>query len=143
MIEKLAEIGRQLYGRRYEGVVMPFVEKEGEGWRPAQCMCHANVDRWVAENPGCKGVRGWIVFDMRGFTGAYQFTAHSIVEEADGTRIDITPARASRRYPFLKHDGDPEEFLSLICSLRMQDLDYEVATDAVIVRTDAALADDG
>ncbi len=132
-LEKLAAIGRGLYARHDAGVVVPFVEKEGDGWAPAQGMCHANAKRWVAENPGCKAVPGWMVFDLR-FWGRFRFSAHSVIEEADGTRIDITPSPASRRYPFLQHDGEHEEFLKLIGSLMVQDLDYELATGAVIVR---------
>jgi hypothetical protein len=37
-----------------------------------------------------------------GLVRVVRFTAHSVVERADGSLIDITPnSRASQRYPFI------------------------------------------
>jgi hypothetical protein len=131
-IEEIGRLGTRLYARRQNGVVIPYVEKHGAEWAPEQNWCHANVSRWVAENPGCKAVHGWLVFDL--FLWA-RFSAHSVAEEPDGTLIDITPSHASRRYPFLPHEGDANAFVRLIDELRIQDLDYETGTGAVIIRT--------
>jgi hypothetical protein len=70
---------------------------------------HNNVDRWVLEHPDHKPVRGWLVFNL-----LRRFTAHSIVETPDGRLFDLTPARASRRYPFLRHRGLDGEFEAIV-----------------------------
>jgi hypothetical protein len=69
--------------------------------------CHENVDRFVAENPDYKAVRGWISIN------AWIRDAHSIVEGPGGERFDITPfepesCRSATR--FAEHMGDEESF---------------------------------
>jgi hypothetical protein len=71
--------------------------------------CHNNVDRWVSENPDHKAVRGWLFFNM-----LLRFTAHSVVEAPDGRMFDLTPSRASQRYPFLRHHGPNNEFEAIV-----------------------------
>lgn len=133
--QMLAAICRRLYARRGSGLVIPFVEKKGANWEPQQWLCHGNAIRWVTENPDWKAIPGWLIFDLS-FAGRWRFSAHSVVEDADGTRIDITPApTASRRYPFLEDEASHGDFMRLIGSARVQELDYELATGVVIVRT--------
>ncbi len=129
---ELAQLCTHLYARREDGVVIPYVEKQGAGWLPEHNWCHANVDRWIAENQGYKAVRGWLVFNL---FFRMRFSAHSMVEEADGTLIDITPSNASRRYPFLRHEGDGDAFMRLVGGFRIQHLDYELGTGEVFICT--------
>jgi hypothetical protein len=73
-----------------------------DGTSPQAAQCHANVDRWVRENPGCRGVRGWIVEVDWGERAL--FAAHSLVEDERGKLVDITLPAA---YRFLRHEGEP------------------------------------
>lgn len=124
----------RLYAMRQEAAVVPFVEKELDDWKPAPRWCHDNVDRWVQENPGSKIVRGWVLFDLVGLDGVFQFTAHSVVEQPDGTLIDITPTLASRPYRFLSDDLGVERYEEMIRAKGVQHLRLEMDTGGVIVR---------
>ena len=44
---------------------------------------------------------------LRGLSGA------SVVEE-NGVLVDITPTRASRRYPFIRHEGGEKDFITFV-----------------------------
>jgi hypothetical protein len=93
---------------------------------------HRNVDWWVHNPTNSRAVRGWVFFDLIqasfffGRRPFVRFTAHSVVEDADGTLYDITPSRASRRYPFIRHEGSEEEFNSLVEENRLVNLDLEI-----------------
>jgi hypothetical protein len=83
------------------------------GWEPKAAYCHPNVDAFVAANSGFKPVRGWLI---SGFTRC-QLTAHSIVQQPDGSLIDITPndrfegdERPDLPRQFVRHPGDEQSF---------------------------------
>lgn len=78
-----------------------------DGSAPERNKCHENVDRFVAENPVYKAVRGWTSIND------WIRDAHSIVEGPSGERFDITPfepesCRSATR--FAEHMGDEESF---------------------------------
>ena len=83
---------------------------EASNWKPERAKCHANVDEWVARNPGLKAVRGWLIVGGE-ICGPCQYAAHSVIEE-DGEFYDITLGnqRECDAYPFLKHIGIEDEF---------------------------------
>lgn len=123
------EYAASICARRAAAVVVPFVEVSADGWSPEVAKCHSNVDRWVALNPGCEAVRGWITYMSYGPAGV-QLTAHSVVRNPDGTLIDITPVYrgAQRGGAFVEHQGDPAEFFAIIATtldLRCPSLDPE------------------
>jgi hypothetical protein len=120
------ELGRRLYERRTEAVVVPFVERSLGVWRPDPNECHRNCDWWVLHNPDCKAIRGWLLFDFGGFLTFVRFNAHSVLQEAGGNLIDITPSQASQRYPFMQHPGEEAEFISLVDGLKLVRFDYPV-----------------
>jgi hypothetical protein len=75
----------------------------------AQCNeCHANAKRYVAENPGCRVVGGWLLEDFADFS---YFNAHSVVQTEDGSLLDPTPLRSV--CSFLPHWGTEDEFAAL------------------------------
>ena len=78
--------------------------KEGE---PIAHNCHVNVDRWVAENPADRPIRGWLV--ASNLSGAV-LDKHSVVCGGDGTWFDITPLNSPT--PFVAHPGTEAEFQS-------------------------------
>jgi hypothetical protein len=106
-----------------------------EGWLPEPKQCHANVTRWVEENPKHQAVRVWLILDMRnpivtllGHPPCIDLLAHFVVANELGESIDITPAEAPygtpNVYPFLKHDGSEEEYQAIvegrsICRIRL------------------------
>lgn len=124
----LQALGKRLYERRGEAVVVPFVERSLDDWRPDERECHRNVDWWVMNNPGCKAVRGWLFFDMittsEGLLKFVWFNSHSVVEEPNGKVIDITPSRASQRYPFIGHEGDEDDFTNLVDRRKIWRIEY-------------------
>ena len=70
-------------------------------------------------------MRGWLFFDF-GVFGFVRFNAHSVVEEANGNFIEITPSRASQRYPFIRHEGKEEDFISLVVGWKVVMFDYSI-----------------
>ena len=111
-------LARCLSERRHEGVVVPFVERSIGSWRPEAGQCHHNADFWVLNNPEYRAVHGWICIDhAEGSKGIFlyvEFLAHSLVEGPGGELMDITPSQSSQCYPFIRHEGTREDFISLV-----------------------------
>ena len=117
----LSALAKSLYQRRHAAVVVPY-EPRMMNWEPVEHACHNNTDRYVRENPGCKTIRGWLVFDFTlgasiGWPPFFRFTAHSVVEDADGRLFDLTPSKASQRYPFLQHERPASEFDAFVAAV--------------------------
>ena len=73
------------------------------GFDALASKCHENVNRWCAENPEHRPLRGWVVTSTL-------FDKHSVVDcGADGL-LDITPLRDRSHTDFLRHVGSQEEF---------------------------------
>lgn len=51
------------------------------------------------------------------------FQAHSVIDE-NGVLLDITPSQASRRYPFIRHDGSEDDFVEAVEDLGASRIDY-------------------
>jgi len=79
-----------------------------DGTMPLPHACHANVDRFVAEQPACIAVRGWVISGRLGT--AILLDAHSVVSRPDGSWIDITLKPEDQRAPFVAHKGDDSLF---------------------------------
>lgn len=118
-------LAQSLYARRNQAVVIPFVEMILPSGPPSENDCHGNVDRWVRQHPGDRALRGWLVFDNFLMTRVCRFNAHSVVEAADGSLFDLTPSKASRRYPFLRHVGRDGEFTAMIDGTGLVYFDYD------------------
>ena len=83
---------------------------------------------WVRHNPNYRVVHGWVCFESFSFFGFIRFTAHSVVEDETGKLWDITPNRAADSYPFIRHPGDPEEFVTLMTENNIVNLDVPLGT---------------
>lgn len=59
------------------------------------------------------------------------FNPHSVLEHSDGARIDPTPSRASQRYPFLEHEGSPDDFIRIVQGNSLIRIDYNTFDDDV------------
>lgn len=98
---------------------VPFRQVSTEGWRPVVAGCHPNVEYWVQMNPGTIAVRGWVCF--AGFGYAVGLTAHSVVQDADGKRFDITPLeneRSREGMRFVEHLGNERDFFKMVKLVR-------------------------
>jgi hypothetical protein len=123
----LNELKKSLHARRHEAVVVHYEPKTINSGPPTEHECHSNTDRWVRENADHKVVRGWLIFDLnqtsKGLVPFCRFTAHSVVETPDGRLFDLTPSKASRRYPFLRHEGPDGEFEKIVLADHIIHLD--------------------
>jgi hypothetical protein len=128
---ELLLLARRLYARRHSGIVVPYKMVDS---RHREGNCHNNADLWAIENPDCKVIRGWMVFDHErtslGLIPLVNFNPHSIIEADDGTRYDVTPnSRASQRYPFLDHEGDADDFIRIVEDNSLTILSYNTLAD--------------
>jgi hypothetical protein len=78
--------------------------------------CHDNVNRWCAENPHHRPVRGWAVTSTL-------FDKHSIIDRGADGFLDITPIRDRSPTLFLGHDEADGGFESLPNQVISIDLD--------------------
>lgn len=81
-----------------------------DGSAPLANACHANAERWVAENPDFEVVRGWLIESDDGHF--IRLAAHALVRNSK-TLIEITPLGAAQP-PFLEHLGADSAFLRLL-----------------------------
>ena len=108
---------------------VPFKQVSHGDWRPEVGECHRNVDEWVAAHQGTAPVRGWVTIGSSGVTT--RLTAHSVVRDADGQLMDITPLeneyyRVSMR--FVPHIGDDQTFFAMKNAWNEIDCPEEAAT---------------
>jgi hypothetical protein len=126
-VEELLMLGRRLYGRRQNGIVIPY---KGVDASHRENDCHQNASTWARDHLGCKVIHGWMVFDIEraGFSLVI-FNPHSIIETDDGERRDITPSGALQRYPFLDHEGDAADFVRIVYGNSVANLSYDPEQD--------------
>jgi hypothetical protein len=122
----VTDLARRLYDRRQQAVVVPFRNCSSEAFQPVEQDCHRNVDLWCKDHPSHTPVHGWVVFEVYTPLGLCRFIPHSVVEDEHGFLFDITPSRASRRYPFLKDELTEEEYVLLITSRQLLNLDHKL-----------------
>lgn len=117
----------RLYARVSTAVVVPYSSLAVPGWAAVENNCHGNVTDLCVARPDIKAIRGWLYFDFDGYFSSVRFTAHSVARLPDGTLMDVTPSRASRRYPFISAEESEEDYAALIEQGRVQHIDYDVA----------------
>ena len=127
----LKEVGARLYQRRHKGVIVPVVNCSIGSWRPIKHICHINVAWWVANHPNHQAVHGWMIFDFNaethGLTRKCRFSPHSVVEDERHQLFDITPSGMSRPYPFIRHEGAAEDFVTIVAGNRLPFFDYWIS----------------
>jgi len=133
---ELLVLARQLYARRASAVVVPYEMLDPQH---VEGQCHHNAGVWARYNPGWKVVHGWLVFDYEttsfGLLRSVQFNPHSVIEDSNGVRVDPTPSRASKRYPFLDHEGAVEDFVRIVQDGSLVCIDYNALDDDISLRT--------
>lgn len=112
MSNLLATLAKSLFERIPEAQIVPGAIRHGQedDWQPQENDCHTNVATWVHHFPETSHVRGFLLFDFEGLLPYVWFTPHSVLRLEDGRLVDITPSRASQRYPFIEHLGTNEEW---------------------------------
>ena len=116
----------RLYERRSEGIITGVAEASNDDWTPSKNECHANVTDWCEHYLGHKPVRGWLYFDFDNLLPIVRFNAHSVIENENGELFDITPSKASQRYPFIRAEESEEEFAFLVEELNTTIINYSV-----------------
>lgn len=128
--EQFLLLAQSLYQRKSTARVVAYRHVD-DGYR--ENFCHANAADYAAKNPGWKVVHGWLIFDFEADTSGLltivRFNPHSIVENRDGERMDVTPSRASRRYPFLDHVGTPSDFARIVQDNWISVIEYDPRND--------------
>jgi hypothetical protein len=116
----LNQLAAELYERRHQSVFVPGAIAYIGDWTPAENQCHDNVDFWVKHNPTHGPVHGFLYFSFAGAMPYVWFNAHCIVRTEDDQLIDITPSKASQRYPFIEHFGPWELFVEAGKQIRLE-----------------------
>jgi len=106
--------------------IVERVEIALPGWRPQRHACHDNACIWADANPGYSVVRGWLHFPLPGARWS-RFVAHSVVSDAQGKLIEVTPTPLPPIYRFVPADLSDDEYreveLQLIKSFGAAELD--------------------
>jgi hypothetical protein len=126
VVDFLAELAQQLHERRKEAVLVPFRDCSGPDFSPIEQACHSNVDKWCRSHQKHQAVRGWLVHESWLPQGFCRFAPHSVVLDERGELFDLTPTRATGRYPFLRHHLTDEEFLLMISARQLVHLDHRL-----------------
>jgi hypothetical protein len=90
-----------------EGV--PLEYRTLKHFKPTPHRCHDNVREFVALYPNYCHVFGFLVA-QRKILDDTLVIAHSAVGMPDASLVDITPSESDFTYPFVRHEGTPEEF---------------------------------
>lgn len=116
----LRDLAGRLYERRHEAVVVPYEDHSDDQFQPARNDCHRNVEVWCQLHPSHRPVRGWLVLDYSE-QRRYRFMAHSLIEDEEGHRFDLT---AYTGHPFLEFEGVEEEFVLLMSARQLTHVDH-------------------
>lgn len=125
-----SELLQRLFALRDTGTIAQWADAAAEDWKPDLNECHRNADIVAGRSPdGWTAIRGWFVNDLSlaeliGFRSHIAFIAHSVVADQEGKLFDITPSRASKQYPFIRHPGTNAEFEDLIDHKNVKQLNY-------------------
>lgn len=95
-----------------------------DGSRPRPNDCHANAARWASEDEDMVPLHGWLIEADHGY--ALGLAPHSLLRNASGTLIDITPMGSSTPR-FLPHEGPAEAFFALLP--RFNQISWPLAPD--------------
>lgn len=128
-MDYLKELAQQLYERRHLAIPVPFRDCSGPDFAPVEQACHSNVDEWCLSHPTHRAVRGWLLHESWLPQGFCRFAAHSVVRDEQGLLFDLTPTRATRRYPFLPNHLSDEEFVLMVSARQLVHLDHHFKLD--------------
>lgn len=114
----LAKYAESLYARKHECQFIPKEIIQLDGWHPLNNQCHSNVLILEAYGDGFSAVHGWLYLDFNSMTDFVRFIAHSVVCNADGKLIDVTPTfPGAGHYPFIKANIGSLEYEAILNAL--------------------------
>lgn len=90
-----------------------YCANEIPGWVAAG-LCHDCIDRWLANHPGDRAIRGWLIDGEA--AGAYRVVAHSMIRSGAGELLDVTLARAAVDRRFIEHPAQAGGFFAQLCA---------------------------
>jgi hypothetical protein len=122
----MTKLAARLYERRGEAIPVSRALIENGNWQPTPNDCHRNVTVLCSLNPAYAVVRGWLAADYLAL-GFYKFFAHSVVEDAAGNLVDVTPNQLPWNYPFLKHDPADGDFADIVDNQQIVSITHWVA----------------
>jgi hypothetical protein len=126
MDDYLEGLAQYLYEHRKKAIVVPFRDCSSGAFQPVEQDCHRNVELWCRATPGHTIIRGWLVFEVFAPLGFCRFNPHSVVRDEQGELFDLTPTRASQRYPFLYNHLTDEEYVLLVSGRQLHFLDHKL-----------------
>lgn len=98
----LEKYAASLYARKHECQFVPKEMIQLDGWQPLHHQCHSNVLILETYGEGFSAVHGWLYLDFSGSADFVRFIAHSVICNADGKLIDVTPTfPGAGHYPFI------------------------------------------
>jgi len=124
MTINVQEYGAKLYQRRGEGKILKWANVSIGDWKPVPNDCHGNVTTVCSHDDSLTAVRGWFYFDLNDSMPHVLFVAHSAVLTADGNLCDITPATASRQYPFIAAEESEDDYIELVVDQNVSRIEY-------------------
>lgn len=114
----LAKYAESLYARKHECQFIPKEIIQLDGWHPLNNQRHSNVLILEAYGDGFSAVHGWLYLDFNSMTDFVRFIAHSVVCNADGKLIDVTPTfPGAGHYPFIKANIGSMEYEAILNAL--------------------------
>ena len=114
----LAKYAESLYARRHECQLVPKETVNLDDWHPVSNQCHSNVLILETYGEGFSAVHGWLYLDFDGTTDFVRFIAHSVVLNAEGRLIDVTPTFAGAgHYPFITANIGNLEYEAILNTL--------------------------
>ena len=120
--EDLAVYAARLYARRAEGIIVRPATVQIGDWTPDEHECHGNVTPFCEVSFNHSPVRGWLYFDFGGLLPFVRFNTNSVVMDEHSMLLDITPTRASERYPFIRAEESEREYAELFEALKRRGL---------------------
>jgi len=108
--EEMTTYLNAMFDRREQSQFVAFLDVTfQDGSKPAIARCHANVDRWVRENPCYETAQGWLIIGSNDYLGL--FGSHSVVRTPGRRLADIAPVEPGQpRVRFLEHAGTRESY---------------------------------
>lgn len=114
----LSKYAASLYARIHEREWIRREIIQLDGWQPLQNQCHANSMILETYGEGFSAVHGWLYLDYEGKADYVRFVAHSVVMNAQGQLVDVTPtADDTPEFPFIRAGISNVEYENVLNAL--------------------------
>lgn len=87
-------------------------------WSPLRNCCHENAESFAEKDSSYIPIHGWLILDATAAIGFVRFVAHSVVQDANGNLLDITPTDENfTLYPFIRSNLTTDDYIDAINEL--------------------------